>query len=191
MAQVTAGSPATAGTAPQQQGKPRPPRPRRPERSTPARAGELVHLSLRELRAYRDELRDEEVLVSYWRRIVQARLDLLAGAKGDERQDLVERLSRALTRGRRESRRDALLRVQPGEAMPPLPNLAELCAEVGQARAADAQGPLAEAEAALSSYRTVLLQRLDLVTADLIARYRDDPAACLLALPVQPGATAR
>ncbi len=191
MAQVTAGSPATAGTAPQQQGKPRPPRPRRPERSTPARAGELVHLSLRELRAYRDELRDEEVLVSYWRRIVQARLDLLAGAKGDERQDLVERLSRALTRGRRESRRDALLRVQPGEAMPPLPNLAELCGEVGQARAADAQRPLAEAEAALSSYRTVLLQRLDLVTADLIARYRDDPAACLLALPVQPGATAR
>ncbi len=150
-----------------------------------------MHLSLRELRAYRDELRDEEVLVSYWRRIVQARLDLLAGAKGDERQDLVERLSRALTQGRRESRRDALLRVQPGEAMPPLPNLAELYSQVGQARAGDALRPLAEAEAALSSYRSVLLQRLDLVTADLIARYRDDPAACLLALPVEPGSTAR
>src|SRR4051812_45469887 len=54
------------------------PRPRR------ERSDDFVHLSLGRLRSYRQALAEEENRVSYWRRIVQARLDLVrAGAKGD------------------------------------------------------------------------------------------------------------
>ncbi|MCY7373064.1 MAG: hypothetical protein LH461_05110, partial [Spirochaetaceae bacterium] len=45
------------------------------------RAPELAPLALEDLRAYRQELITEESRISYWRRILQARLDL---ALGDE-----------------------------------------------------------------------------------------------------------
>jgi hypothetical protein len=43
----------------------------------PQHPAELDHLSLQELRTYRAQLSAEEDCVSYWRSIVQARLDLL------------------------------------------------------------------------------------------------------------------
>jgi hypothetical protein len=76
--------------------------------------------------------------------------------------------------------------------MPPLPDLASLWLrepvpgdETGNAELALA---LEEAERRLSDYRGALIRRLELATAELIARYRDEPAACLVALPLQrPG----
>src|SRR5687767_1285244 len=65
---------------------PTPPRPRsrkaapRPE---PQRDEAYAHLTLEGLRAYRRALSEEENRVSYWRRILQARLDVLrAGLAG-------------------------------------------------------------------------------------------------------------
>ncbi len=43
----------------------------------PQHAAELDHLTLQELRTYRAALSAEEDRVSYWRSIVQARLDVL------------------------------------------------------------------------------------------------------------------
>ncbi|MDH3958288.1 MAG: hypothetical protein OEU98_02310, partial [Actinomycetota bacterium] len=51
-------------------------------------------LTLDGLRDLRRELGDEESRVSYWRRIVQARIDLLT--KGSPEGDLVERLTSVL-----------------------------------------------------------------------------------------------
>ena len=41
------------------------------------------------------------------------------------------------------------------------------------------------AESVLSSYREALHRRLDRATAELVARYHEDPSQCLVALPVE------
>src|SRR3954468_24087552 len=46
-------------------------------RTVPERSPEFAHLALEGLRAYRRALTTEEGRVSYWRRIIQARLDLV------------------------------------------------------------------------------------------------------------------
>ncbi|HMC68705.1 MAG TPA: hypothetical protein VKJ07_06080, partial [Mycobacteriales bacterium] len=46
-------------------------------RAVPERSPDFAHLSLDGLRKYRLALSDEESRVSYWRRIIQARLDLV------------------------------------------------------------------------------------------------------------------
>jgi len=46
-------------------------------RSVPERSPDFAHLSLGGLRTYRQTLSAEENRVSYWRRIVQARLDVV------------------------------------------------------------------------------------------------------------------
>jgi hypothetical protein len=46
-------------------------------------------------------------------------------------------------------------------------------------------GKLASAESVLSSYREALHRRLDRATAELVARYHEDPSQCLVALPVE------
>ena len=71
--------------------------------------------------------------------------------------------------------------------MPILPHLPELWAsgvDVGDdAERAQLFSRLSSAESVLSSYREALHRRLDRATAELVARYHDDPTQCFVALP--------
>jgi hypothetical protein len=159
---------------------------RRPQRARPEpkRAPELAHLGLVELRDYRQELVAEETRVSYWRRILQARLDQV---KGSDDKHTLRRLRGVLDDHGQSSRRLALLPVVRTEDAAPLPNLAVLW-ETTPGGEGD-HGPmvvrLTDAERELSSYRRSLHERLDAATGELISRYRDEPALALHALPLR------
>ena len=155
-------------------------------RPTPQRSPEHAHLALEALRDYRKALTDEEGRVSYWRRIIQARLDVVrVGATLDS-----GNLRPVLTDARVTAGRSALVEVLPVDDIPPLPDLAGLWDRQvdpddgpGRARLAT---DLARAEAQLSQYRAALHRRLAASTAELIARYREQPSLCLTALPLPP-----
>jgi hypothetical protein len=157
---------------------------RRPE---PVLSPAYAHLSVEALRESRAALADEEDKVSYWRRILQARLDVVVSGAGGRSADH-ERLAPVLTTERVSAGRAALVRVLAVDGIPPLPQLAELWDRQvdpadGPARAAFARD-LQAAERELSTYRAALHDRLTEVTGELIARYRDSPALCLTALPL-------
>jgi hypothetical protein len=154
-------------------------------RNAPTRSDTFNHLSIEDLRAYRTALADEENRVSYWRRIIQARLDVVrAGEAGAVK---VDNLRNVLAEARINSGRRVLITVLPVEDIPPLPDLAKLWEREprrddpthNEALARD----LAGAEIQLSAYRAALHRRITGATAELIARYREDPSLCLLALP--------
>ncbi|MCA1823965.1 MAG: hypothetical protein ABR520_00045 [Mycobacteriales bacterium] len=160
------------------------PRPRTP---APDRSPEFAHLTLSALRGYRKTLADEENRVSYWRRILQARLDMIRstqrGGIGD-----VANLRDVMTDARATAGRTALIEIVPVDDIPPLPHLDTLWE-----RHADPSDPgsetelvtsLVSAEQELSAYRAALHRRIAAATGELIARYREDPAACLVALPL-------
>jgi hypothetical protein len=155
---------------------------------TPQRNPNFDHLSLHDLRAYRQALVEEEDRVSYWRRIIQARLDLVrAGEAGEINTAAVRHV---LAEARLDAGRRALIRILPNDDMPPLPNLDRLWER--QPRPGDTRynemlaRELAGAEIQLSAYRAALHRRIEAATKELIARYREDPSLCLLALPVEP-----
>jgi hypothetical protein len=159
---------------------------RRPHRGRPEprRAPELAHLSLDALREYRRELVAEETRISYWRRILQARLDMVIDS--DDHQAL-SRLRGVLHEHGECSQRLALLAVVHPDDAPPLPDLTVLWETTSSAdgKASPLVTRLAAAEQELSSYRRSLHERLDAATGELIARYRDEPALALHALPTQ------
>ncbi|MDQ1747713.1 MAG: hypothetical protein QOD07_1976 [Frankiaceae bacterium] len=161
-------------------------------RSIPERSPDFAHLSLGGLRTYRQTLSAEEDRVSYWRRIVQARLDLVRAADAGT-VTTVDNLRSVFEEARVDSGRSALLRVLPLDDIPPLPDLVELWArepQVGDDRHNQRLAhELMRAEAQLSAYRTALHKRLAAATGELIARYREQPELCLTALPRR--ATAR
>ncbi len=142
-------------------------------------------LSLDDLRGLRKELGDEEARVSYWRRIIQARIDLLT--KGAPDGDLVERLTTVLAESGAVHRRLANLSVRPAEDIAALPDLHSLWTRLVDTRDAAAVESfieeLQEAEQTLSGMRREIHHRLDEATGQLIARYRQDPAQALSALP--------
>ena len=157
-------------------------------RPTPERSDDFVHLSLNRLRSYRQTLSEEENRVSYWRRIVQARLDLVrAGVTGDPAH--AENLRQVLAQASAKTDRKALVTVVPVEDIPPLPDLAGLW-ERDPRPGDDAYNEalihdLALAERQLSAYRGALHARISAATTELIARYRDQPGLCLTALPTR------
>ena len=166
-----------------------PPAPRRKgeARPAPVRDRAYAHLSIEALRAYRRALADEEGKVSYWRRILQARLDVvLAGSRDLD----TARLRPVLTTARVGAGRQALVDVMPVDDIPPLPQLGELWDR--RVEPDDEAGQLAleqdlrAAEVELSAYRTDLHRRIAEATGQLIARYRDHPELCLTALPIDP-----
>jgi hypothetical protein len=163
------------------------PTPRKPNvRPTPERTEEHAHLSLDELRAYRKTLSAEESRVSYWRRIIQARLDLVrSGTDADS-----ENLRPVLTDQRVGAGRQALVEIVPVDDIPPLPDLAELWDRFVDSDdvegLASLEADLAVAERQLSDYRAALHERIGAATSELIARYRDEPTLCLSALPLGP-----
>lgn len=158
-------------------------------RTAPERSPEFAHLTLEGLRAYRRALNTEEGRVSYWRRIIQARLDLVrvSEAGGPATPDT---LRGVFAEVRMDAGRQALQEILPVDDMPPLPDLPALWAcepvpgnDEFNSRLAD---DLAKAEAQLSAYRTALHKRLAGATGELIARYREEPTLCLSALPTVP-----
>ena len=164
------------------------PRPRKGgARPVPERSDAFSHLELEALREYRRDLTAEESRVSYWRRILQARLDVVrAGGIGKELEPAL--LRPVLTTERVTSGRRSLVDVVPSGEVPPLPRLDELWERrvapddvVGQAQL---ETDLAKAETQLSAYRTALHRRIGEATQELIARYREQPALCLSALPL-------
>jgi len=146
------------------------------------------HLALEDLREMRARLTEEETRVSYWRRIVQARLDVLRTT--EQGHDRVADLGVALADAQSSHRRLAHFSVEPVEGLPPLPDLAELWSRLldptDEHSMAVLEEQLSDAEHRLSEYRNELHRRLDRVTGELIARYRQEPLLALAALPVDP-----
>lgn len=141
-------------------------------------------MTLARLRNYRRTLLAEELRTSYWRRLLQARRDLLrAGGQPGDR----SALRVALTEARGGPGRQAILALHPSAGMPILPHLPDLWAtevwNVTPDAARELSIRLTSAESVLSSYREALHRRLDRATADLVARYHEDPRLCFTALP--------
>lgn len=166
----------------------------RRQRSAPECDERFTHLDLSGLRRYRSVLDTEEGRVSYWRRIVQARLDLVR-ASLDGRTPDVASLHGVFGHGRPASNRRALVDVLPADDIPPLPDLALLWARSYPPNDQEAtralEHDLTIAERQLSEYRAALHRRLAAATAELIARYHADPSLCLVALPAGPPAQRR
>ena len=185
--------PATVPTQPEAPRGPavaegRAPSRRKPDpRPVPVVDDSYAHLSIDGLRDYRRALTDEENKVSYWRRILQARLDVVVS--GSTAKDLDHaRLAPVLTSERVGAGRSALVEVLPIDDIPPLPSLGELwdrrVGEHDAAGRAEFERDLRDAETQLSAYRAALHKRISDATNELIARYRDTPALCLTALPL-------
>jgi hypothetical protein len=165
------------------------PAPRRKgeRRPAPSLSPAYAHLSVEDLRASRAALADEENKVSYWRRILQARLDVVVSGTAARAVEH-ERLAPVLATERISAGRAALVQVLPVDGIPPLPRLGELWDrqvatddELGRAAFAH---DLQAAEGEPSAYRSALHERIAEVTGELIARYREDPSLCLSALPL-------
>ncbi len=165
---------------------------RRPE---PVLSEAYAHLSVDGLREYRRALTDEEHRVSYWRRILQARLDLVASGTTRRGVDH-DRLTPLLTTQRVGAGRRALSAVTQADGdIPPLPLLEELWerqVEPGDDAGREAfEHDLRLAEHELSAYRAALHDRIGQATGELIARYRESPDLCLSALPLGPAGRPR
>jgi len=108
-------------------------------------------MTLTRLRTYRCTLLDEELRASYWRRLLQARRDLLRAdnAPGDR-----AGLTAALTEMRGVNTRQVIITLHPDGGMPILPHLPELWAsgvDVGDdAERAQLFSRLSSAESVLS-----------------------------------------
>jgi hypothetical protein len=148
---------------------------------------ELAALDLVGLRDYRHRLEAEEDRVSYWRRLVHARLDLLAAESAADHTLTVDDLVRVLgDTGTGHSRR-ALVSIRAADPLPDLPELTEMWAtEVDPhdpEQVDDAIDRLTRAEQQLTDYRRALHARIDEATGELILRYRDNPVAALAVIP--------
>ena len=158
-------------------------------RVVPQRSAEFDHLGLPALRAYRQALSAEENKVSYWRRLIQARMDLIS-LKGADDTVRLERLRTALSETRVGAGRQALVDILPVDDVPPLPDLDSLWAREAHpdnpSETAQLRRDLAFAELQLSAYRAALHRRLANATTELIARYREQPLLALIALPLPP-----
>lgn len=161
--------------------------PRRSTVTATIPSAELAGLDLEQLRDYRHRLEAEEDRVSYWRRLVHARMDVLEAEARTDHPLTITDLVRVLgDTGTGHSRR-ALVRVRAAEPLPDLPELTEMWAtEVDphdEAQVADALGRLRTAEAQLTAYRRALHERIDEATGELILRYRENPLAALSVIP--------
>ena len=111
---------------------------------------------LEDLRTLRESLREEEQRVSYWRQLVQGRLDLVRTALEGGHQP------------------------GPGGLVSPLAGLEDLwdapiAWDDPPALHRLERGPV-EAEVKLSAYRRALHERIDGCTAQLVDHYQRDPA---------------
>ena len=163
------------------------PRGRRRTVSDAAPSPHLAQLSLSGLRGYRQRLTDEEDRVSYWRRLAQARLDILVAESDSSGSLSLKDLVRVLGDTGAGVRRRALVSVRAGEPLPDLPVMSEMWQiEVDPCdieAVQSAKEALRVAERQLTTYRRVLHDRIDEATGELISRYRENPTSALIALP--------
>jgi anti-sigma-K factor RsiG len=152
----------------------------------PERSSDFAHLSLDGLRQYRTTLSSEESRVSYWRRIIQARLDVVRATDTGSANTLDD-LRNMFSENRATGSRNALITIVPMDDLPPLPDLGAIWAREPAPGDDDHNAKLihdlSKAESQLSAYRTALHRRLASATTELIARYREEPDLCLSALP--------
>lgn len=145
----------------------------------------LCDLSLDDLRILRQHLTDEESRVSYWRRLFQARLDMLHGADQVDTQDVRAVLQDASNAPRRWQ----ALGLHPADIDTSMPEAQSLWTRVVDLHDDEQRTAyidvLQAMETALSTNRRALHHQIDSVTAELIARYRTNPALALTALPVR------
>lgn len=147
-------------------------------------------LSLEELRDLRSRLQAEDDVVSYVRRVAQARLDLVRAEqhlreRGERHDDLPTELRVVLSQ-----------QLTGGPPRPPRPNpdlddaplvdeLDRLCAQHGFSRLGELsiadleqlESKLAEFEHAVSGDRRARFEQLDALSAELVRRYRDGEAS--------------
>ncbi|GAA5144238.1 hypothetical protein GCM10023340_11640 [Nocardioides marinquilinus] len=143
----------------------------------------LAEVSLPELRSYRERLRSEEERISYWRRLIHARVDLIkAGSLADAHVD-ADALGRVLGDTGQGRGRAALHRVRAADPLPDLPDLEGVwVTPVGEEQTAEVLEQLAAAEHTLNGYRRALHERIDEATAELIVRYKAEPTLALAIL---------
>ncbi|MFC4785487.1 RsiG family protein [Nocardioides sp. MAHUQ-72] len=150
-------------------------------------SAELASLDLEQLRGYRHRLEAEEEKVSYWRRLVHARIDVLDAESGTAAPLSVDDLVRVLGDTGSGQTRRALVSFRAADPLPDLPVLSEMwVTEVDphdEEQVADAQQRLRTAEQQLTAYRRALHERIDEATRELILRYRDNPLAALSVIP--------
>jgi len=153
----------------------------------PERDPAYDHLSLDDVRSLRTALSEEETRVSYWRRIVQARLDVV---RMRSHHTSVADLSKVLADASGAHHRIAHLSLDAVEGVPPLPDLAELWTRFADPSDDDAcarlEADLEAAEHNLSALRGTLHRNIDAATRELIARYRENPVLALAVLPRDP-----
>jgi hypothetical protein len=147
-------------------------------------------LTLEELRAARTELQHEDDVVSYARRVAQARLDLVRAElthreRGDEPVDLPSELRVVLSQ-----------QLTGGQARPPPPTddlsddpvareLDAICTQHGFSRLEELDNDeltalthaLTDYERRVSADRRDRFERLDALSAELVRRYRDGEAS--------------
>jgi hypothetical protein len=144
-----------------------------------------AQLPLAQLRHYRRQLADEEEKISYWRRLVHARIDVLEAESHHERPLRLDELIRVLGDTGTGRTRTALVNVRAAEDLPELPVLRDMWVTEldpnDKQEVAEAIGRLRSAEHQLTDYRRALHARLDEATSELIARYRDNPTSALSA----------
>jgi hypothetical protein len=132
------------------------------------------------LRALRTGLREEERQVSYWRRLVQGRLDLVRDALAGH-QPSAERLasSRTAQEAADRGRSPAFSSIADGGMERRLATLVELWDTPipwdDPEKLRQIELTLVTVETDLSSYRHDLHERIDACTAELVGRYRRNP----------------
>lgn len=144
---------------------------------------DVSSMTLDELRQFRKDLNAREGQVSYWRRIIQARLDLMRDGS-IKHGATTEGLRRVLTRQLGTNHRLGLLSVHP-QGNAPMAGLTHLWHRslTTEGEDPELEADLAQAEHQLSAYRTDLHHQIDAATAEMVRRYHDDPALALTALP--------
>lgn len=146
----------------------------------------LAVLALADLRDFRNRWIEEEEKVSYWRRLVQGRLNLIKSEKEDGVVPIAN-LIRSLGSTASPQRRQQLLNVDAQDELPQLPGLDDLWTSA--INLADEEGTrllideLRRVERELSDYRRLLHERIDAATAELISRYKADPMLSLELFP--------
>ena len=160
---------------------------RRPSVTSPIPSEDLGLLDFAQLRAYRRRLAAEEDKVSYWRRLTQARIDMVEAEASTPHALTFDDLVRVLGDTGAGRTRHALIRIKPADPLPDLPDLTEMWETETDTRdpdrVAESLQKLRAAERQLSDYRRALHERIDEATGELILRYRADPSAALTLLP--------
>lgn len=145
----------------------------------------LQLMSLDEVRNLRNELSELESRISYWRRILQARIDLLRDGS-IKRGATVEGLNRVLSQHLGKNNRLAMMTTEGDQDRPPIEGLGELWNRSINRTLEDDEPLLEDLEAAeheLSAKRSELFGKIDAATAELVRRYRIEPQLALSALP--------